>query len=66
MHACLKGGEMNPRKVWCFKFEDYMGHMRRLATSCKNAYGVEVCKNVLHKWVVAEDWMYKYSYIMKK
>ena len=50
---------------WCFKYEDYMGLLRTLAMSCKNAYGVEVCKNMLHKWVIAQEWLLEYSYVLK-
>lgn len=65
-HSCVLSGEINPRKVWCFKFEDYMGHMRRLASSCRTAYGVEVGKNMIQKWRVAQDWLFKYGYVLKE
>jgi len=42
-----------------------MGHMRRLASSCRTAYGVEVGKNMIEKWRVAQDWLYRYGYVMK-
>ena len=31
MHMFKRSGHMNPRRVWCYKFEDFMGHMRILA-----------------------------------
>ena len=65
MHSCLRSGELNPRVCWCFKYEDFMGTMRKLASSCKNAYGVEVSKNILQKWIVAPEWLLKYSWVMK-
>jgi hypothetical protein len=42
-----------------------MGVLRKLAMSCKAAYGVEVSKNMLEKWVVAHEWLLRYSYVMR-
>ena len=33
MHCCLRGGEMNPRRVWCYSGEDFMGKCTDLAAS---------------------------------
>jgi hypothetical protein len=65
VHSCLRAGELNPRVCWCFKYEDYMGILRKLAASCKTAYGVEVSKNIIRKWIVAQEWLLKYSWVMK-
>ncbi len=65
MHSCLRAGELNPRVCWCFKYEDYMGILRKLASSTKHSYGVETSKNMLRKWLVAIDWLLRYSYIMR-
>ena len=64
LHSCYRSNEMNPRLTWCFKFEDYMGHMRKLASSCKNAYGVDVSKNMLEKWWYGKEWLLTYNYVM--
>ena len=65
MHSCLRSDELNPRACWCFKWEDFMGVLRKLASSCKHAYGVEVSKNMLRKWIIAYDWLLRFSYVAK-
>ena len=34
IHLCLGAAEMNPRFHWCFKSEDFVGAIARLAHSC--------------------------------
>ena len=34
IHLCLGAGELNPRLHWCFKSEDFVGHISRLGHSC--------------------------------
>ena len=33
IHLCLGAGELNPRLHWCFKSEDFVGHISRLGHS---------------------------------
>ena len=51
MHCCLRGGEMNPRRVWCYSGEDFMGKCTDLATSSSRG-------NVL--WQVSQKMVKKY------
>jgi hypothetical protein len=65
IHSCHRAGELSPRICWCFKYEDYMGLLRKLAMSCKNSYGVEVGKNMLEKWLIAQEWLLLYAYVLR-
>ena len=51
MHCCLRGDEMNPRRVWCYSGEDFMGKCRDLAASSSRG-------NVL--WQVSQKMVKKY------
>ncbi len=42
-----------------------MGLLRKLAMSCKNSYGVEVGKNMLEKWLIAQEWLLLYAYVLR-
>ena len=54
MHSALLGKYLSPRKLWCFKGEDFMRCMQHLAGSCVagNALATSNLKMMQH-WRVA-------------
>ena len=56
MHCCLRGAEMNPRRVWCYSGEDFMGKCRDLAASCSRGNVMwQVSMKLVKKYLIALD-----------
>lgn len=53
IHLCLGAAEMNPRFHWCFKSEDFVGAIARLAHSCTSGVAsTRLSTKVLPKYAI--------------
>ena len=58
LHCCLD--RSNPKKMWCFRGEDLMARMRKLAFSCaKRSQSWQVGNKAIGKYCVALDLLFK-------
>ena len=72
-HACLLSNVLNPRFSWCYKFEDFMGAMRILSSSCTKvggraakSGGTIICNKIVDKWREAFHLLLKDPHVMIK